>query len=223
MQTYEEHFDASVELRNAYWNAAGTMETDVLAPLINPAFRGGPRWPSLRQAFATIHLPGRTIMATDGLSDPYDDMDTNADNAPYNGFGMEVYISSHVIEEPKGNSWQFQLLQQAAGLVAERGNLVSFLESYTYISTEFADIDVPEEWRNEQGMAGAILGLPDETLPGSVQLSIESVKMVSIKLLTRAELKYVVENGAEARMKLAELLIKQGNATLSSLSRPSVI
>lgn len=221
MNTYEEHFDASVKIRDEFWERIGEVEPDVLTHVLNPSLMGGPRWPSMRQAYRTIHAPGREIMASDGLSDPYDDMDTNADNAPYNGFGMELYVASE--EQAGAGSWQFQLLYQAAALVAERGNLVSFLEEYTYLSTEFYDVDVPEEWRNEEGRVGAMLGLPDSLIAASVKLSLEDVRMVNVKLLTVAELKYVVENGEAARMKLAELLIAQGNATNSSLNRPSVI
>jgi hypothetical protein len=47
--------------------------------------------------------------------------------------------------------------------------------------------------------------------------------MVNIKLLTLTELNYILQNGDEGRVKVAELLIAQGDATLSTLERPSVI
>lgn len=72
---YEEHFDQSVELKNAFWNKIGTIESDVLTHIINPAFMGGPAWPSLRQAFMKIDTSEGTIIASDGLSDPYSDYD----------------------------------------------------------------------------------------------------------------------------------------------------
>jgi hypothetical protein len=94
MQTYQKHFDRSCELRDQYWKSIGEVDPDVMTHVINPAFMGGPMWPSVRQAFLTINSPERIILASDGLSDPYDDMETNEANAAYNGFGLEVYVST---------------------------------------------------------------------------------------------------------------------------------
>lgn len=221
--TYEEHFENSCKLRNEYWEAIGKLDPDVIAHLINPAFMGGPKWPSLRQAFATIRQPERTIIASDGLSDPYDDMETNTSNAPYNGFGLEVYVMGEPISGQVHTTWEFQLAYQAAQLMASHGNVVGLLDEMTYITTEFYDVDVPKEFVNADGRVGAILGLPDENIPATVQLTLEPVKMVNVKLLTLAELNHVTAYGEEGRMKLAELLIQQGNAALSTLKRHSMI
>jgi hypothetical protein len=223
MQNYQEHFDKSCELRDNYWKSIGEVDPDVITHLINPAFMGGPAWPSLRQAFLTINPPGRTILASDGLSDPYDDMDTNPGNAPYNGFGLEVYVSTEKLTVPVNTTWQFQLVYQAAQLVADQGNMINLLNDLTYISTEFYNVDVPASFRNADDRVGAMIGLPDPTISGDVQLSLEGVKMVNVKLLTIPELEYVINNGAQGRAKLAELLIAQGNATWSSLERASVV
>lgn len=223
MNTYEEHFEQACKLRDEYWKSVGVPDPDVLAHAINPSFMGGPRWPSLRQAFATIRKPERTIIATDGLSDPYDDMETNTDNAPYNGFGLEVYVAADPIEGQVSSTWEFQLLYQAALLIADHGNIVGLLDEMTYITSEFYNVDAPEEFVNAEGRVGVIMGLPDDTMPGTLDLTLEPVKIVNVKLLTLAELEHVTKNGAAGRMQLAELLLKQGNATLSTLNRPSVI
>ncbi|SEW44241.1 Suppressor of fused protein (SUFU) [Chitinophaga sp. YR573] len=216
MLTYEEHFDKSCELRSEFWQSVGELDPDVIAHLINPSFMGGPVWPSLRQAFATIRRPDVTIIASDGLSDPYEEGDND-----YNGLGMEVYVETTPIEGSVQNTWQFQLAYQAAQLMAEQGNVISLLEELTYITTEFYDVDVP--FKTERGTVGAILGLPSTRFNNEVTLSLEAVKMVNIKLLTLAELDYILQHGDEGRVKVAELLIKQGDATLSTLERPSVI
>lgn len=97
---YEEHFDKSVELRTEFWGKIGQVHEDVISHFINPAFMGGPAWPSLRQAFMKIGTPTGTILASDGLSDPYSDFDTNPDNQAYNGIGCEFYIEcDEVIEK----------------------------------------------------------------------------------------------------------------------------
>lgn len=223
METYQQHFDLSCELRNKFWQAAGEVDSDVIAHVINPAFMGGPMWPSVRQAFITVRTPERTILASDGLSDPYDNMESVGANAAYNGFGLEVYTVAEVLAVPVQQTWQFQLVYQAAQLMADAGNVVTLLNDMTWITTEFYDVDVPAEFKNAEGRVGAILGLTDDMVPASVKLTLEDVKMVNVKLLTLAELNYVTLNGAEGRNKLAELLMKQENATLSSLSRTSVV
>ena len=61
--------------RDAFYASLGAMDADVLAPLVNPAFMGGPRWPSLRQAWRVIRRADSIIIASDGLSDPFEDDD----------------------------------------------------------------------------------------------------------------------------------------------------
>jgi hypothetical protein len=224
--TYQEHFDKSCELRKEFWSTIGTVDADVLAPLINPSFTGGPTWPSLRQAFRTIRRPEVTIIASDGLSDPYDNLNEDQPNADYNnlnGFGLEVYVETEPITGSVQGTWQFDLAYQAAQLMAGQGNVISLLEEMTYITSEFFNVSVPPEFLTANNTVGIILGLPNAKFSDTVQLSAEPVKMVNVKLLTLAELNYIIENGDEGRNKLAELLIAQGNATLSTLERPSVI
>src|ERR1700761_1232449 len=89
---YEKHFEESADRRTHFWEKFGRLDPYVLTHAINPAFMGGPTWPSLRQAFLTIETPTGTILASDGLSDPYDDYDSNPKNQAYNGLGFEVYM-----------------------------------------------------------------------------------------------------------------------------------
>jgi hypothetical protein len=224
--TYQEHFDKSCALRDQFWNAIGTVDADVLAPLISPSLMGGPSWPSLRQAYKTIRRPDVTIIASDGLSDPYDNLDENQATAVYNslnGLGLEVYVETTPITGSVQGTWQFDLAYQAAQLMAGQGNVISLLEEMTWITSEFFNVSVPPEFLTANNTVGIILGLPNAKFNDTVQLSAEPVKMVNVKLLTLAELNYVIENGEEGRNKLAELLIAQGNATLSTLERSSVI
>lgn len=223
MPNYEEHFEQSCALRDSYWKAIGEIDPYVISHIINPAFMGGPAWPSLRQAFLTINAPDRTIIASDGLSDPYDDMDTNEANAKYNGFGLEVYVSTEKIVGEVNTTWQFQLVYQAAQVFADNGSVINVINDLTYITTEFYNVDVPAEFKNADGRVGAFINMADPVMPGEVTLSIEPVKMVNVKLLTIPELEYVINNGQAGRLKLVELFAAQGNPTLSSLSRPSVI
>ena len=72
----EKVLEASYHARDVCWQQLGTVDPDVLGHIINPAFMGGPRWPALRQAFRVVRRPnGNVIIASDGLSDPFDDVE----------------------------------------------------------------------------------------------------------------------------------------------------
>lgn len=222
---YQEHFDRSVEIRNEFWSKIGTVHSDVIAHAINPAFMGGPMWPSVRQAFIKIDTPQGTIIASDGLSDPYSDFDENPNNQTYNGVGCEFYIEcDETIDfNALSTTWQFHTLYQAAQQAAENPNIASIIEEYTYLSTELYNTNAPDEFVNKDGRVGALLALPSPTVPSTVQLSLEKVRIVNVKLLTLAELDYIIKNGEEGRLKIGELLLKQDKPGKSFVSRKSVV
>ena len=222
---YEAHFDKSVELRNEFWSKIGKVHEDVIAHAINPGFMGGPMWPSVRQAFIKIDTPAGTIIASDGLSDPYSDFDTNEANQAYNGLGCEFYIECDEIIDfnALSTTWQFHTLYQAAQQAAENPNIAGIIEEYTYLSTELYNTNVPNEFVNKDSRAGALLGLPSPVVPAKLQLSLESIRLVNVKLLTLAELDYIVKNHEEGRMKVAELLQQQDKPGKSYLERKSVV
>lgn len=72
---HEQNCQRTYELRRATWSAWGELDSDVLAPMINPAFMGAPRWPNLRRAYCASRQDGKVLLATDGLSDPFDSPD----------------------------------------------------------------------------------------------------------------------------------------------------
>lgn len=81
---FERMLAAASEARAAAYARLGTLDDDVLMPLVNPAFMGGPAWPAFRQAWRVVRRPGSTLVASDGLSDPFED-----DQTPL-GFRVEV-------------------------------------------------------------------------------------------------------------------------------------
>lgn len=225
MPKYKENFDESFRLRDEFWNTVGTKEKDVLSFLINPSLVGGPRWPSLRQSFILVRTQKSNIIASDGLTDPFDDMETNPENAKYNGFGLEFFAETKenikTLEDAK-KSLAFDMVNAMSQFAASHGNIIGLLNDMDYITTEL-QIPAPQAWRNEHGRVGVILGLLSEQVPSTVKLSIEPVRMVNIKLLTLRELAYAVEKEASGRKEIADRLRSQGDATVSSFDRKSVI
>ncbi|AEA43798.1 suppressor of fused domain protein [Fluviicola taffensis] len=223
---YEEHFTQSAQIREKNWKSIGNLHTDVITHLINPAFMGGPEWPSTRQAFVVIDTPSGTILSSDGLSDPYNDFDENPDNQAYNGIGCEFYIEC---SENLGSfddiksSWQFTVVYQAAQLAAGNPNIASIIQEHKYVSTELYHCTVPESFQNEHERVGVLLGLSSKQVPAELELSLEKICLVNVMLLTKEELAYITENGSEARLEVAKKLEELPASGKSFLERKSVV
>ena len=91
---------AACAARDACYASLGAMDADVLAPLLNPAFMGGPRWPSLRQGWRVIRRADTIIIASNGLSDPFEYDD---DVFVPRGHLLEVCIEVPLAASPTGH------------------------------------------------------------------------------------------------------------------------
>lgn len=207
------------ELRDQFWSKVGQLDPDILAPLINPAFTGGPKWPSLHQGFRKITLRDQSIiLASDGLSDPFEDQPEKK----VNGFELEFYIHTSPQPNNLATSWQMDILNQMAQIAADNGSVRSQLDKYHYMTVELFSSIIPKNFCNQSGRVGVLLGLTTEKVPEIIQLPMSSAKMVSIVLLTAKELEYIVQNGSVGRENVAQKL-QETTKDLSSLDRSSVI
>lgn len=129
---YKQTYDAL----QTYWQGIGQVEPDVLTYVVNPMFMGAPAWPGTRQAFKVIRTDSSLIIASDGLSDPFDQPGDEDEN----GFGMEVFIEVKGLQDmPFGeiqSSGAFALIEQAARQVAYWGGITQALDKYTIMSSE---------------------------------------------------------------------------------------
>jgi hypothetical protein len=201
----------------------------------------------MRQAFRVVRRPnGNVIIASDGLSDPFDDVSLGEGNV--NGFGLEFYIEtpadevSETIHDIK-QSWQFQLLYTVSQLAAGHGGIRSIMDDMTLLSTEAEGVNdtIPEEFKvshvNSAGRVGALLGLTDPaagdelanggasstSVPDKVDgMPLTDVLLVNIKLLTLPELKLITDQGADGRRQLSELFAGP-QRLVSSLKRDSAV
>ncbi|MFC7441553.1 hypothetical protein [Laceyella putida] len=216
-------FNQTIDARDGFWKKIGTVDPYVLTHLINPAFMGGPKWPAMRQAFVKVETPNSVILASDGLSDPFDDVEE-----PNQGFSLECYLESDDPTLRKSiadldQTWQFQLVYEVAQNFAQHGGVKELLELYGVLSMEFSFIDVPEPFSDEEGRVGVLLGLESDQIPTSFMGPASDIRWVSIKVLTSQELHYILQHGADGRKKLAELFREQGTHHLSTLNRKSVV
>src|SRR4051812_34465734 len=86
-EEYSRLLDATGEARRDYFRTLGELDEDVWAPLLNPAFTGGPAWPT-RPEWQRIRDGERTTIASSGLSDPF------PDDGPNVGFGVETAVAT---------------------------------------------------------------------------------------------------------------------------------
>lgn len=217
---------ASFDARTAAWSQWGRVDSDVLGHLVNPTFMGGPRWPALRQAFRIVRRETSILVASDGLSDPFED-DDDPGVALENGFGVELYAaSSDGIDQVVG-SWLLGLVWQVSQFAADRGDLLELLGEYDVLSTELHNVQLPSEFAprfvNAAGRVGVLLGMRSDLVPSIIDGPFSPIRLVSAKLLAVDELQFIVDGGPEARVQLAQQLREQGLDIQSGLTRPSVL
>ncbi len=210
--------------RDAAWAAFGDVDDDVITHLINPALMGGPRWPAMRQAYRVARGPRGLLIASDGLADPFDE-----DHGPQDKSGCELELYAHTADpiEKASGSWLFDMVWQMSNFAANHGGIRALLDELGTLSTELYDVKIPEaaheQWVNDAGRVGVLLGLDDDAVPATVNGPLSEIRLVNIKLLTVAEVQLAADEGDAGRAKLVELLRAQGNATRSTLSRACVV
>ena len=91
--TENDPLQESCARRDRFWSAVGQVEADVLGSLISPSFASGPHWPTLRQAYRIVRRGDAVLLATDGLSDPFDGVEGMG-----NGFEIELFIETADID-----------------------------------------------------------------------------------------------------------------------------
>lgn len=210
---------ATYDARDAFLMTLGEVRPDVLAPLINPSFMGGPRWPDLRQAWRVIQRKNGIAVLSVGLADPFDDTE-----APNVGFGLEV-IGETVDElpEPIQGSWLFDLVYGVSQQCAAHGGVADIVNELGIVSLELPATESLKPLETEEGRVGVLLGATADDVPRQFKLPGGSVLLLTATLITPTELQYVVDNGTSGREKVAELLAERGLFHRSSMTRASVI
>lgn len=237
-EQWDEHFfEETCRKRDRFWAAVGEVETDVLSHLISPSFTGGPDWPTTRQAYRIVRRKDTTIIATDGLSDPFRGVAGGE-----NGFELELFIETPDIDPAHagqagdigsiGKSWAFEVLQNVAGTVAGAGGINEQLDRYTVLSVEVPGVSqshavqtqVPKRFITDDDCIGVLIGAPNPDFQTEIaDMPLSPVRIVPITIITAAELDHIRANGAAERMELVEKLTASGVANVSAFTRPNVL
>ncbi|MDP4000467.1 MAG: hypothetical protein Q8Q11_03535 [bacterium] len=217
----EKILQESFRLRTEFWQGVGDVDPDYFAPALNPTLAGGPEWPNLRQAYRKIKLPnGNTVIATDGLSDPFST--THPLKTEGSGFGLEFYIETDEDFENPFRSWVFDSLSIVAEQAAHRGDFRQLLDELTLISMDQRGVRTPVGYKYAEGQSGALVGVKSKTVPDRLELSLGDVSVVSVTVLYPEELDFAAA-GDEARAKLAARFAEQYSEPVSSSIRRSVV
>jgi len=210
--------------RDAFYASLGSMDSDVLTPLINPAFSGGPRWPSLRQAWRVIRKPDSIIIASDGLSDPFEDDD---DIFVPRGHLLEVCLEAPLAAfegKQVSDSWLFELLFQISQNVADHGSIDLLVERHGSVSMLLDLQHPPAGLENENEQVGVLLS-QKTALPPSFATPYGDIMLLTATVLQPAELDFIsdAEDKALARLTLLETLQAGPARHLSLANRPALI
>ncbi|MEZ6143468.1 MAG: hypothetical protein R3B84_23105 [Zavarzinella sp.] len=215
----EELLQQTYASRDRYAASLGTVNPDVLAPLINPTFMGGPSWPDLRQAWRVVRRGRGTIVMSDGLADPFsDEPDKNS------GFELEVLAeTSDELPDPVQASWLFDLAYQVSQQCAYHGGVRALIDRLGLISLELPMSVVLEPVATSNDTAGVLLGITPPDFPQEFEGPCGIVRIVTAKLLWPSELDYAAAEGKLGREELAKRFAADGTHHRSSLLRRPVV
>lgn len=215
--------EAVAEDRAAAWRTVGRLDRTVVATLRDPGDTGAPRWPSSHQFFLRIARGGSVVVASDGLSDPFDDRDR-----PGPGWGCELCLESTALARvPAGelwNHWQFQLLYQAAQNVAHFAiDVPQRLRAQGLLPMEVFGLAAPAAWIGERGGVGVVLGLPRPELPAEITIATGTVRLVTVTPLWPNEYALLRDGGSDGAAELVRRLSALGPGELTHPARPETV
>jgi hypothetical protein len=207
------------QAREAYLRRMGVVDDFLLAPLMSPALMGGQAWPAFRQSWRTVRNGDRTIVASDGLSDPFE-----GEGEANVGFGIEVLgETADPLPDPPQASWLFAVVPAVSQQAAAHGGFRGLIDELGVLSMEMEAPTELQPLATSDGNLGLLLGLRSPGVPFEWELPAGLVKVVTVKVLQPAELAFVIEHGGAGRDRLRELFATEGSYHLSSLFRPPVV
>eukprot|EP00743_Colponemidia_sp_Colp-15_P011002 GILK01012208.1.p1 GENE.GILK01012208.1~~GILK01012208.1.p1 ORF type:complete len:267 (-),score=26.64 GILK01012208.1:494-1213(-) len=220
-QLLEDTFEARRRLHESF----GRVEPYVFGKIVNPAMMGGPEWPNWRQAHWMIHRTNSTMIISDGLSDACQH------SYPENptGFGFEVYIETKDAADLLNKtisdvipSWLYQVVDAVSQSCAEYHELLlERLAEHTYLSQEvvLSPNLLPRQYQNPANhTAAVILGIPSPDIPAWFEAPGGRVRLMSVKLISQADLQRMLARPGAGRTELAEQFIKDGSCHFSSIA-----
>ncbi|MWV57691.1 hypothetical protein [Rathayibacter sp. VKM Ac-2754] len=209
--------EAVAEDRAELWRGIGELDRTVVVSTEDPGVRGGARWPTDHRAFLRVDRGASVVLATDGLSDPFDRL-----ARPGTGLGLELCLETSALRgvptAELSNHWQFHLLYESARLAALQG-----ICCRAGIGTSrLTGVAAPGSWTDETGGVGVLLGLRSACLPERMELATGQAELVTLTPLWPEE--YAVASvDAAASAEIAARLGALPCDELVHTARPRVV
>ncbi|SMH28521.1 hypothetical protein SAMN06295885_0189 [Rathayibacter oskolensis] len=209
--------EAVAEDRAELWRAIGELDRTVVVSTEDPGTRGGARWPTDHRAFLRVDRGASVVLATDGLSDPFDRL-----ASPGTGLGLELCLETSALRgvptAELWNHWQFRLLYESARLAAQQGVCCR-----TGLDTALLrGAAAPESWTDRDGAVGVLLGLRGAGLPERMDLATGHAELVTVTPLWPEEYARASVDTA-ARGEIAQRLRELPHDELVHTARPCVV
>lgn len=215
--------EAVAEDRAQAWRSIGSLDRTVVATLADPTETGGPRWPSEHQYFLRIGRASTALVASDGLSDPFDH-----EQVPGVGWGCELCLESSALARVPAaglwSNWQFQLLYEAAQNVAHFAiDVPARIRDGGILPMELFGIAAPTAWLDDRGAVGAVLGVDRADLPREIAIATGSIRLITVTPLWPSEFALLRDGGEDASRGLAGRLAALPAEELVHTARPELV
>jgi hypothetical protein len=199
-------------------------EDVVFAPIVGARLTGGPTWPS-REGFRALRTERTTIVATEGLSDPYEAAEAVPELASVSGTGMEIWLEADERIEDIPSSWAFAVVSAVSAHVAAHRLTRALLDEIGVVVVElFADECHVDPARaadriTPRGTIGVLVGLRPQERPDVVPIPPTDVRYVNARLLLAEQVERSMKGGAKARELLATKLGQTPSGWVSRMPR----
>ena len=165
------------------------------------------------------------MLASDGLSDPFEDDD---DVFVPRGHLLEVCIEAPLSAfdgQPVQASWLFDLIYQVSQNVADHGSIDLLLQRHGSVSMVLDLQDAPAGLEDGNEQVGVLLAQGAAGIPPSFDTPYGAVLLLTATVLQPAELAHIgeAEDKAQSRRDLLAALAASPTGQLSVASRAAVI
>ena len=167
--------------RQAYWSRFGTT-TD--AAFFGPTNGALSPWPGHAENFCPVFLPDSTIIATSGMSSPWDP-DGWDENGGDTGEGLEYYLDSPRLAgagmEEIRQSWELALIMSIVSHFAGQNYRPTF-DFYDCLTLRTRPVEALEDWADDEGMLCLLLGAASGVREDRIEMfgDPEAVRLIAL-------------------------------------------
>jgi hypothetical protein len=194
------------------WQPIGELLEEFEIQYLSPTHHGYPQWAGDRYLQLWCTHWNTYIVCTRGLYEAGNKL----------SLGFELYFETKEQPESFDESWQANIVYEIGKILPKVTDLKQRFEASKYLSVKIAMEGAPEDWRLDgQDFIGVMLGIEhNEFQQRNYQFPF---RPVNVKLLRPAEMRMFKKLNAKGQQKLVNFYHQRGNATVSSLTRPSAL